>query len=185
MNAQVGKRERLIASAVELSRTEGFSNASLSVIADHAGLAAGDTYYYFKTRSGLAEAVVETRSGEYEVLRQHWEAEPTPIQRLQAFVNHTASTATDLAAFGCPVGGICMDLGRVDPDVARLAGQILLDTISWAQHQFDLAGEPNAEVAGNSLVARLQGAAVIAHATQDPDVITKHCRAIVNELTQP
>lgn len=182
MPAQVSKRERLVTSAAELSHTDGFSNSSLSAIAERAGLAPGDTYYYFRTRASLAAAVVERRCTEYAGLRRQWDAETTPQARLEAFIRHTSSTASDLAAFGCPVGGLCVDLGRVDPDSARLAGQILSDTIEWAQHQFDSLDGSISKNAGSSLVARMQGAAVIANATQDPRIVIAQCQEALNEL---
>jgi AcrR family transcriptional regulator len=62
---ELGKRERLIRTATRLLYRQGFAKTSLADIAQAAEVPLGNVYYYFKTKSELAEAVVEEYTHEF------------------------------------------------------------------------------------------------------------------------
>jgi AcrR family transcriptional regulator len=53
------KRERLVAAAAERFHHQGYPATSLSDVANVAGVAPGNVFYYFKSKEDLARAVVE------------------------------------------------------------------------------------------------------------------------------
>ena len=56
--ARPGKRERLIAAAVELVYRQGVARTTLADIAQAADVPVGNVYYYFKTKDDIIAAVV-------------------------------------------------------------------------------------------------------------------------------
>src|SRR5680860_853052 len=48
------KRKRLADAALDLAYLRGFERASISDIAEHAGVASGSVYYYFKSKDDVA-----------------------------------------------------------------------------------------------------------------------------------
>ncbi|MBC7298802.1 MAG: helix-turn-helix transcriptional regulator, partial [Demequina sp.] len=53
------KRERLADAALHLAYRHGFASTSIADIAEHAGVASGSVYYYFKTKDDVGLAVVD------------------------------------------------------------------------------------------------------------------------------
>lgn len=177
------KRERLVQAAAGLSHQRGLSNATLATIADHADVPVGNIYYYFKTKDEIASAVVRARSEEYEVLRRAWnDSSLDPVQRLLEFVHHARDQADELAALGCPIGGLCDDLARTSHELAAEAGDIFRATIAWAADNYAAAGHHGPVEAATRLVASVQGATVLAHALGDPDVLRQGCAHVEQEL---
>ncbi|GAB3246010.1 TetR/AcrR family transcriptional regulator [Nocardioides dilutus] len=177
------KRERLVAAATELSHRVGLSNATLAIIAEEADVPIGNVYYYFKSRDELAAAVVGTRREEYDALRRRWDAESDdPAQRLISFVRHASEGADLLTARGCPIGGLCSDLTRTSPDLGAEAGEIFAATIAWAAVNYSAMAHPRPVDAATQLVAKMQGATVLAHALGDAEVLRAECERAEVEL---
>lgn len=75
------KRERLADAALDLAYRCGFERASIADIAEHAGVASGSVYYYFKTKDDVGRAVVERLSERYLLVTETWRDLPTPEDR--------------------------------------------------------------------------------------------------------
>lgn len=177
------KRQRLVAAAAHLGHRVGLSNTSLATIAEQADVPIGNVYYYFKTKQDLAGAVVASRREEYAAYRQSWdEHSDHPVERLVAFVRHTGDAAAELAAHGCPIGGLCNDLARSSEALGAEAGEIFSETIDWAARSYRTLGHSRPRDAAIELVAGLQGATVLAHALQDPRILQTACRRTERDI---
>lgn len=177
------KREQLIRAATDLGTRVGLSNASIAAIAGEADVPTGNVYYYFKTKEAIADAVIERRRAEYLELREAWTASSDrPADRLRAFVDHTAETSDELTLHGCPIGGLCADLAHLDRALGARAGAIFADTIDWASAQFRALAVPEPDAEARALVARLQGATVLAHALNDVGILRSECDRALTEL---
>ena len=80
------KRERLADAALDLAYRRGFKRASISDIAEHAGVASGSVYYHFKTKDDVGQAAVDRLSSRYLSAIETWRDLPTPEDRLVAFL---------------------------------------------------------------------------------------------------
>ena len=79
----------------------------------------------------------------------------------------------DIINSGCPIGTLSSELAKDDPalhDKARQAFSLLRD---WFKTQFESLGVSSADELSMDLLARLQGAAVVACAFKDNDYITR------------
>jgi AcrR family transcriptional regulator len=147
-------RDRVVAAASRLFATRGFAATSIADVAEASGLLKGNLAYYFKTKHSLLEAVVEARA---------------TVGRL---LDHVRASADELAQYGCPVGGLATELGKTDDGLHAHAAGLLLRLEAYLFNAFSQAmPKEDAERAAEHLLARLQGAAVVAQARRDPAVV--------------
>ncbi|MFC3682263.1 TetR/AcrR family transcriptional regulator [Hydrogenophaga luteola] len=181
MNTQ-SNRERVIDVAMHLFQQRGFGQTSLSDVAQDAGMLKGNLAYYFKTKSELLQAVLQTRqaaliqalSGNESDLVEPEEA----LGRLLAYVRNQAS---DLVQWGCPVGSLATELGKggAAPEAAALLTSI---EAFAAHHLARRLPEHQARLCAEHLLAVLQGAAVLAQAHRDAAVVHRQVDAAADWL---
>ncbi len=173
MSEPPATRDRVVAAASRLFATRGFSATSIADVAEAAGLLKGNLAYYFKTKQSLLEAVVEARSralwDELVSPAQPGEDTRTTVGRLLA---HVRATADELAQYGCPVGGLATELGKTDEALHTNAASLLLKLEAYlCEALARVMPQQEAERLAEHLLARLQGAAVVAQARRDPAVV--------------
>lgn len=173
MSESSATRDRVIAAASRLFATRGFAATSIADVAEASGLLKGNLAYYFKTKQRLLEAVVDARA------RELWDELVVPARpgedtraTVGRLLDHVRSTADELAQYGCPVGGLATELGKTDETMHANAASLLLNLEAYLCEAFARAmPRKDAERAAEHLLARLQGAAVVAQARRDPSVV--------------
>jgi AcrR family transcriptional regulator len=182
-----GKRERLVASAAELLHRGGADGPTLAEIAQAADVPPGNVYYYFKTRDDLVRAVIAARGDEVRALLASLDSRSTPRLRLKAMARSWTDMADLVVAFGCPIGSLAADLSRRDDGVGAEAAAVFELMIDWAAGQFRAMGRRDARDLAVTLLAGIQGAAVLSNALQDPKLLTRETRRLerwIDELDQ-
>ena len=179
-----GKRARLVASASDLMHRNGVEGVTLAQVADAADVPLGNVYYYFKTRDDLVRAVVDARLSEVEALLERLDRRSTPAARLTGLARSWADNAALAASSGCPVGQLSSDLAKRDDDLGACSGTLLAPIVTWAEQQFRALGHRQARAEALSFVAALQGAALIANAFHDPQVVRREVRRLERSLGQ-
>jgi TetR/AcrR family transcriptional repressor of nem operon len=168
-------RDRVVAAASRLFATRGFAATSIADVAEASGLLKGNLAYYFKTKQLLLEAVVDARA------KALWDelvapAEPGEDARatIGRLLDHVRASADELAKYGCPVGGLATELGKTDEAQHANAASLLLNLEAYLREAFvRTVPDKDAERLAEQLLARLQGAAVVAQARRDPGVVRR------------
>ncbi|MEV5983136.1 TetR/AcrR family transcriptional regulator [Streptomyces sp. NPDC052114] len=76
-------RERLVACATDVVAEVGWAQASVTAVADSAGIAAGSVYQHFPSKAALAVEVFRRAAGcEVEVLGEVLHGPGTPVERI-------------------------------------------------------------------------------------------------------
>ncbi|ALO06204.1 TetR family transcriptional regulator [Streptomyces venezuelae] len=89
-------RDHLVARATEVVAEVGWAQASVTAVADAAGIAAGSVYQHFPSKAALAVEVFRRASGhEVEVLGEVLRAEGDPVERLARGVETFARRALE------------------------------------------------------------------------------------------
>lgn len=89
-------RERLISCATGVVAEVGWSQASVTAVADSAGIAAGSVYQHFPSKAALAVEVFRRAAGrEVEVLGEVLHGQGDPIERLSRGVEVFARRALE------------------------------------------------------------------------------------------
>ncbi|WP_291378387.1 TetR/AcrR family transcriptional regulator [Demequina sp.] len=169
------KRERLADAALDLAYRRGFERASIADIAEHAGVASGSVYYYFKTKDDVGQAVVDRLSERYLSVMETWRDLPTPEDRLVALLGLYLDDLDAVRSFGCPLGSVCAELGKHSPALGAAAGQVFSALIDWAAGEFAQLGYADAAARARAthLIAVIQGAAALSNALNSAEPLER------------
>jgi TetR/AcrR family transcriptional regulator, transcriptional repressor for nem operon len=173
------KRERLVAAATQLLHQHGIERTTLADIAQAAGVPAGNVYYYFKTKDDVIAAVIEAHAQQITATLAAIDTHHrSPRSRLKAFVREFTSQSEVVAQHGCPLGGLCSEVGkRVQPSGFEVAGLMRL-LIDWAEQQFRALGRRDAHDLALDLLAAYEGSALLANTFGDPQVLSSAARRL-------
>jgi AcrR family transcriptional regulator len=173
-----GKRDRLVASARELLHQRGVERPTLAEIAHAADVPPGNVYYYFKTRDDLIRAVVGSTAEDVRALLAAVGGGSRPQTRLKRLTRAWADVAELVAAHGCPVGSLASGLRRHEDGLGEEAAGLFRLILDWADEQFREMGRRDARELATTLLAGVQGASVLAHALEDPKLLSREVRRL-------
>ncbi len=84
---ETARRAQIVACAIEIIATLGYSQASLTRIAEKAGISKGVVLYYFKNKEALIEQVVfEVYTAAAEAIAPQIVAQPSAALKLQVYI---------------------------------------------------------------------------------------------------
>jgi AcrR family transcriptional regulator len=89
----IATREKIVTSALELFRTDGYDKTTMRAIAERSGLSLGSTYYYFRSKDqlmqGFYEQLFSSFSGQVQpVLGQETAFQPRLTRSLEIWVEN-------------------------------------------------------------------------------------------------
>ncbi len=169
-------RQKIVDAARLLFYTRGFDNTSLGAISIEAGVPKGNFYYHFQTKDDVLRAVIAARHKHIEAALSAWAKDyPTPLTRLQRFVEMLTHERSNLVRYGCPAGSLVSELGKKRDDLRSEAVAILDLYINFVAAGFREFGHPKdaARTLAIRLVARAQGAILLAQAFNDPALLDR------------
>ena len=173
-----GKRQRLIAAAIELLHQQGIERTTLADIAKAADVPVGNVYYYFKTKEELIAAVIESHAQQTKTTLAAIDARhQLPKSRLKALVRAFTAQGEIIALYGCPLGSLCSELDKRAGEPA-VAAELLRIPIDWAEKQFRSLGRSDAHDLAIDLLAAYEGSALLANTMRDPNVLASAGRRI-------
>lgn len=179
MVRQPGKRERLVAAAIQLLHQRGIERTTLADIAKAADVPAGNVYYYFKTKNEVIAAVIDahvqqTRATLASIESRH----RSPKSRLKNLVSEFVGQREILVQYGCPFGSLCSELDKHADGSGVAAAELMRVPIEWAEEQFRLLGRNDAHDLAVNLLAIYEGSALLANTLRDPDILSRQARRL-------
>lgn len=177
MPRKTDKRIRLIEAAKVLIHQQGFNLTTLADIAQEADVPLGNVYYYFKTKEAIGIAVIEKRAAEWSERLASWSEISDPLARLVSMVRYGLEDLEITARFGCPVGGLCQELGKQGGALSDLAAKLLHDVLKWSEEQFRALGVEEPRAANHALhtLSGMQGMFLLTHTFKDPKIAQRQC----------
>lgn len=174
-----GKRERLVAAAVQLLHQQGIERTTLADIATAADVPVGNVYYYFKTKDDVIAAVIELHAQQIRTTLAEIDARyRAPKSRLKAMVAEFASRSDIVADFGCPFGSLCSELDKRGAQSGFEVAELLRLLLGWAEEQFRSLGRRDARDLALDLLAAYEGSALLANTFRDPSVLSRSARRV-------
>jgi len=179
MPRKTDKRARLIEAAKVLIHQQGFNLTTLADIAQEADVPLGNVYYYFKTKEAIGEAVIERRAFELAEGLARLNENASPLARLLALLQFTPEQLELTARYGCPIGGLCQELGKQGGSLADQAAKLLHDMLQWAESQLRAmgVGEKAADYALH-LISSIQGMHLLTHTFKDPKLALRQVKTL-------
>lgn len=175
---RAGKRDRLVASAADLLHRQGVLATTLAHVAHAADVPLGNVYYYFRTKDDLVQAVIDARAEQARAMLGALERRSSPRARLKALARSWVDMRDVIARHGCPFGTLCVELDNRDDGLRDSAAGLMELFIGWAQGQFHQSGRSDARDLAVTLIGRVQGAALLANALRDPQIMTTQVRSV-------
>jgi len=174
-----GKRERLIAAAMQLLHQQGIERTTLADMAKAADVPAGNVYYYFKTKDDVIAAVIEAHVQQIKTTLAFIDARHrSPKSRLKAFVREFTAQSEAVARYGCPLGSLCSELDKRVEQSSLPVAELMRLPIEWADDQFRSLGRPDARDLAFDLLAAYEGSALLANTMHDPRALSRAARRI-------
>jgi TetR/AcrR family transcriptional repressor of nem operon len=176
--ARPPKRQRLIDSARELIHEQGVQRTTLAQIAERADVPPGNVYYYYKTRDELVHAVIESRLDMIRALLGGLDRRTAPKARLKALAASWVEAAPDVKEHGCPVGSLACELSKDDNALSAEGARMMREIIDWSERQFRELGRRDAPALAVTMLASIQGAALLANTLRDEELFHREIRRI-------
>jgi TetR/AcrR family transcriptional regulator, transcriptional repressor for nem operon len=174
-----GKRERLIAAAVQLLHQQGAERTTLADIALLADVPVGNVYYYFKTKDQVIAAVIEAHAQQIKTILASIDSRHrSPKSRLKSFVHEFAAQSEMVARYGCPLGSLCSELDKRVTESRVAVGELMRLPLEWAEAQFQSMGRRDARDLALDLLATYEGSALLANTMRDPGVLSGAARRL-------
>lgn len=178
------KRQRLEDAAAQLFWSKGFAATSIADLARRADVPIGNVYYYFKSKTEMAEAVAEMFVQGSQAALDDIEARfpaasghPQALarERIGVFFDMLEKSHMSRAKAGCPIARSVSDFAETAPKAARKAAEALTMLTAFLGRELARAGHPNGMIAAQQSIALWQGAIVLAHGTADPQILMRLC----------
>jgi AcrR family transcriptional regulator len=176
--AGAAKRERLVASAAELLHRNGAGATSLADIAQHAQVPLGNVYYYFRTKDDLVRAVLTAQGDQVAAMIDGLAGLAGPAERLKALAARWDLMRDVVARYGCPFGSLTTELNRRDDGLDREAAAPMRRILEWASTQFRELGCAEPDELAVTLLAGIEGSALLAAALRDPELLSVQVRRL-------
>jgi TetR/AcrR family transcriptional regulator, transcriptional repressor for nem operon len=181
-----GKRERLVAAAVQLLHQQGIERTTLAEMAQAADVPVGNVYYYFKTKDEIVAAVVDAHIRQVSAMLDTIDARHrSPKARLKALVGELAGQSETVAQFGCPLGSLCSEIDkRIDAGEYAVA-ELMRTIIDWAEAQYRALGQGD-ESGGLAvdMLAAYQGNALLANTLHDHKILSAAARRLEHRIDE-
>jgi AcrR family transcriptional regulator len=174
-----GKRDRLVAAAIQLLHEQGIERTTLADMAKLAEVPAGNVYYYFKTKDDIISAVIEAHTEQVRTTLASIDARHrSPRGRLKAFVRELAGQGDIVARYGCPLGSLCSELDKRVPGPTSPVADLMGLPIDWAETQIRSLGHSDARDLALDLIAAYEGSALLTNTMRDPNVLARAARRL-------
>jgi TetR/AcrR family transcriptional regulator, transcriptional repressor for nem operon len=174
-----GKRDRLVAAAVQLLYQQGAERTTLADIAKAADVPPGNVYYYFKTKDDVIAAAIEAHARQVKTTLGAIDARhQSPKSRLKSLVREFAAQSEIIAQFGCPLGSLCSELDKRAGESRLDVAELMRLPVDWAEQQFRSLGRRDAHDLALDLIAAYEGSALLASTMRDPSVLSRAARRL-------
>jgi TetR/AcrR family transcriptional regulator, transcriptional repressor for nem operon len=177
-------RDQIIEAADQLFYRRGYEHTSFADIAAAVRISRGNFYYHFRTKDEILDAVIDARLAATRSMLERWEIEGEgPADRIRSFIQILIANRADIKRYGCPVGTLCSELGKLGHPSQGEANKLFTLFRSWLRRQFVLLGrEADADALAMHLLARSQGVATLASAFHDEKFIRQEVEQMLEWL---
>lgn len=184
-------RERLLDSGTELIHERGYTAVGVNEICSQAGVKKGSFYHFFPSKVELAVGVIDRYAADTEAaLVDLAHGEAPPLERLRSYVDRVRQGQIEQRkscgkVLGCPIGNLALEMSTQEPELRDRLGQVfdrIVDSfagvVQEAVDREDLT-PLDAESAGRSILALIEGTIMLAKMKNDPEVLEDLSRVVL------
>lgn len=162
---------RILDVAEKMARQGGYYAFSFRDIAAEIGIKSASIHYHFPTKEDLGEALVSRYTDRFLGALGRLD-ESTPSELLVQYVAayRQALIEQDLM---CLCGMFGAEIARLPDPVARRTREFFERNLVWLETVFRAAGTPNPETRAADMIARMEGAMILARSMHDMDLFER------------
>jgi len=176
-------RDQIVDAADRLFYRQGYEHTSFADIARAVRISRGNFYYHFKTKDEILDAVIGARLARTQEMLDRWhDRGRSPAERIRSFIHMLVANRADITRYGCPVGTLTTELGKLDHAARDEATALFTLFRTWLRRQFAQLGRKDADALAMHLLARSQGVATLASALHDEDFLRHEVRLMYDWL---
>lgn len=185
MGRRSDKRERLLDAAAQAFWVEGYTATSLADIAELSGVPLGNIYYYFKTKTDIAQGVADIFMEEtLASLKNITSQSKTTADAIKGFTTMLKESAKARSELGCPLAHAIRDFSPKAPAAAAKTNEVFETLIGWLSQTLNKGGDRQAMRHAKMAIARWQGAIILAHAEKSEQILLEIINEVEHELLQ-
>ena len=153
---------------------DGVADSSIAAVANDAGIPPGNVFYYFRSKEALTDEVIERWCVRVGQALDKVADEAAPLDRVRNLLASAKDRRQGYADFGCPLAALNNDLRNASPTIATSSGRPLAMIHAWLNAQFRMMfDDEQARGHADFCLAGLQGSFALAHASGDPQIISR------------
>ena len=178
-------KQHILEQSNRLFYTNGYAHTSFTDIMKATGLSKGNITYHFKNKEAILKGIIVQRLREIERSFKAWEERSQdPKERLLSFCDMIISERENLTSYGCPMGTLTAEFAKNEPTLYTITLPLFQSYRSWLSKQYTLliADNAKADELAMSLLAKVQGIAMVAHAFGDKAFLVREMQGVKKDL---
>ncbi|MCG7947750.1 MAG: TetR/AcrR family transcriptional regulator [Candidatus Thiodiazotropha taylori] len=164
---------------------KGFGATSYANIAQQTKLKKGNIQYHFKSKDDLLQAVIEQQIEGIREQLESWSLDcGTTYDCVERFIAMVDDNADNLARYGCPMGTLNSELGKDHRQQQHQARAMFELYLRWLEARFSaILPRESARARAEQLMVMAQGASLMAHIHEDPEIVRRQSIVMREWLT--
>ncbi|MBW9256700.1 MAG: TetR/AcrR family transcriptional regulator [Candidatus Thiodiazotropha sp. (ex. Lucinisca nassula)] len=165
---------------------KGFGATSYANIAQQTKLQKGNIQYHFKSKDELLQAVIEQQVEGIREQLESWSLDcGTTYDCVERFITMVDDNADNLARYGCPMGTLNSELGKDHRTQQHQARAMFELYLRWLEARFSaILPRESARARAEQLMVMAQGASLMAHIHEDPEIVRRQSIVMREWLTE-
>lgn len=154
---------------------KGYGSTSYANVAHETKLGKGNIQYYFKSKDELLLSVIEQHIQEIRGQLENWSLDcGTAYDCIERFIGMVEDNAENLSLYGCPMGTLNSELGKNERHLQHQARAMFDLFLRWLEARFrSILPAEEARSQAEHLMVLAQGASLLAHAYEDPEIVRR------------
>lgn len=169
-------KARLLETAAELFRRQGYASTGLKQLTTQAGAPFGSLYHHFPGgKDELAEAAIRDAAGYYlDLATRSFDASLDPPDMIRAMFADAADHLRESGyADACPVATVALEVASTNDRLRQATHDVFEIWLAWLESYFAGVGmtEPVARASALHFLIALEGAFILSRAAQSTEAL--------------
>lgn len=186
MKRSIETQNLIIDSANELFYRQGYHHTGFGDIERVTGLSRGNITYHFKTKKNILQEIVSRRLQRITKNLKGYDNEAGGTKEaIIKLCEGILSNSKEIKEYGCPMGTLISEMAKNDEEIHKFTVVMFQTYLDWLETKFIAldCDEKTSKQRAKSLLARLQGIALMAHALGDEGFLIDEINKIRNEFS--
>lgn len=189
-------KEKLIKSVIDLIGKRSYSSVGVQELCEHAGVKKGSFYHFFDSKKDLTITSLEVMWNNYKehCLLPVLESDLSLEEKFNSLLNKTyemsvSSKECNGCLTGCPFGNLALELSTQEEDIRIKIEEVFSEWINCLEELIkksvergELPGNINTHATAQSIVAYMEGLALMGKTFNDPEIV-KNLGCVVKNLS--